>query len=106
MSESYASFDAVRERLEAIVDEVNAEGITLDEALRLYEEAVKLGLQACDMSEEEAEAVLAEDEAAASAAAVEPVAEGAAEVAGVETLVAAGSTVGASAFEVAEALRD
>ena len=66
MSETYDSFESVRARLEAIVDEVNAEGVTLDEALKLYEEAVKLGLQACDMSEEEAEAVLAQDEKAAA----------------------------------------
>ena len=78
MSETYDSFESVRARLEAIVDEVNAEGITLDEALKLYEEAVKLGLQACDMSEEEAEAVLAQDEkAAADAVALDEDAPGA-----------------------------
>ena len=49
-----SSFDELRERLEQIVDEVNAEGITLDESLALYEEAVKLGLSACDMSEQDA----------------------------------------------------
>lgn len=59
--EAYDSFDAVRNRLEAIVNEVNAEGITLDDALKLYEEAIKLGLQACDMSEEDAEALLVDD---------------------------------------------
>lgn len=54
MSEQDGSFEAVRARLEQIVDEVNAEGITLDEALALYEEAVKLGLSACDLSEQDA----------------------------------------------------
>lgn len=54
MSAQPESFEAVRDRLEQIVDEVNAEGITLDEALCLYEEAVKLGLAACDLSEQDA----------------------------------------------------
>ena len=55
--ETYTSFDEVRNRLDAIVEAVNAEGVSLDDALKLYEEAVKLGLQACDMSEEDAEAL-------------------------------------------------
>lgn len=48
------SFEAVKSRLEEIVDAVNAEGISLEEALSLYEEAVKLGLSACDLSEQDA----------------------------------------------------
>ena len=56
--ETYTSFDEVRNRLDAIVEAVNAEGVSLDDALKLYEEAVKLGLQACDMSEEDAEALV------------------------------------------------
>ena len=48
------TFEDVRARLDEIVDAVNAEGISLDDALALYEEAVKLGLAACDLSEEEA----------------------------------------------------
>ena len=37
----YASFDDVRTRLDEIVDAVSAEGISLDDALALYEEAVR-----------------------------------------------------------------
>ena len=48
------TYEGVRERLDAIVQEVHAEGISLDEALKLYEEAVILGLLAYDLSEEEA----------------------------------------------------
>ena len=44
-------FDQVKERLDQIVDEVRAEGVSLDDALALYEEAVKLGLEALDLSE-------------------------------------------------------
>lgn len=67
------SFEAVKSRLEEIVDAVNAEGITLDEALSLYEEAVKLGLSVCDLSEQDALAaadLLAEE--ASEGAEVEP----------------------------------
>ena len=56
-AESFGSFEQLRNRLDEIVDEVNAEGISLDEALALYEEAVKLGLSACDLSEKDALAV-------------------------------------------------
>ena len=63
MSDSNAaSYDQVRDRLDEIVEAVSAPGISLDEALALYEEAVKLGLSACDLSEEGAE----EGEAAAA----------------------------------------
>lgn len=54
MDSRETSFDEVRARLDEIVEEVGAEGITLDEALSLYEEAVKLGLAACDLSEQDA----------------------------------------------------
>ena len=54
MDSHETSFDEVRARLDEIVEEVGAEGITLDEALSLYEEAVKLGLAACDLSEQDA----------------------------------------------------
>ncbi len=46
-------FDAIKDRLNEIADEVAQEGISLDEALALYEEAVTLGLRACDVSEED-----------------------------------------------------
>lgn len=58
-----ASYDQVRDRLDEIVEAVNAPGISLDEALALYEEAVKLGLSACDLSEEGAEELLEQDAA-------------------------------------------
>ena len=76
MNAVYSTFDEVRARLEQIVDEVNAEGVTLDEALSLYEEAVKLGLFACDMSEQDAlDAAEALDEGAADAAGPEDAAQ-------------------------------
>lgn len=56
-----ASYDQVRDRLDEIVEAVSAPGISLDEALALYEEAVKLGLSACDLSEEGAEELLEQD---------------------------------------------
>lgn len=54
-----SGFGQVHERLTQIVDEVSAEDISLDDALKLYEEAVKLGLSACDLSEQDIEAHLA-----------------------------------------------
>ncbi len=51
------SFEEVQRRLEEIVEEVSGENINLDEALALYEEAVKLSLSACDLSEEGLEAL-------------------------------------------------
>jgi len=44
-------FESVRMRLEEIAREVDDESLSLDEALDLYEEAVKLGLQASDLLE-------------------------------------------------------
>lgn len=58
-----ASYDQVRDRLDEIVEAVSAPGISLDEALALYEEAVKLGLSACNLSEEGAEELLEQDAA-------------------------------------------
>ncbi len=53
------TFEDMQSRLEQIAEEVSAEDISLDEALALYEEAVKLGLAACDLSESDVEAYLA-----------------------------------------------
>lgn len=75
--ERYETFDQVKARLDEIVEAVNAEGTTLDEALSLYEEAVKLGLSACDLSEEGAEELLAAE--APQTASDAPVREGASE---------------------------
>jgi len=72
VAEGYGSFDQLRSRLDEIVDEVNAEGISLDEALALYEEAVKLGLSACDLSEKDALSVLDSSEEAQEASAAQP----------------------------------
>ena len=47
------TFPAIRDRLNTIADEVSAEGISLDDALSLYDEAVKLALKACDLAEED-----------------------------------------------------
>ena len=42
----------LRDRLRAIDGQVREEGVTLDEALALYDEAVKLGMQATDLLEQ------------------------------------------------------
>ena len=68
----YASFEDVRARLDEIVEAVNAEGVSLDDALALYEEAVKLGLSACDLSEQDIEGAQSSDQAALSSAADTP----------------------------------
>lgn len=65
------TFEDVHERLSEIVDEVSDEGISLDDALKLYEEAVKLGLSACDLSEQDLDAFLATEEESASPSAEE-----------------------------------
>ena len=50
------SFEAVKGRLDEIVEAVSDENIALDDALALYEEAVKLGLAASALLEENLEA--------------------------------------------------
>ena len=62
----YATFAEVRNRLDEIADAVNAEGVSLDEALALYEEAVKLGLSACDLSERDVQDALTTEDAPAA----------------------------------------
>lgn len=62
------NFESVHERLNQIVEEVSAEDISLDDALKLYEEAVKLGLSACDLSEQDIEAHLGAAESSAEGA--------------------------------------
>lgn len=84
-SEPYSTFEELRARLDQIVDEVSAEGVTLDEALALYEEAVKLGLSACDLSEQDVEQALSQK------AAEEGAGEGAAVSAVDQTLPASGN---------------
>lgn len=65
------TFEDVHERLSEIVDEVSAEDISLDDALKLYEEAVKLGLSACDLSEQDLDAFLTTEEDSESSPAEE-----------------------------------
>lgn len=46
-----AGFDALKQRLDEIITEVERDDISLDDALSLYEEAVNIGIAACDASE-------------------------------------------------------
>jgi exodeoxyribonuclease VII small subunit len=55
--ETQQTFEGVSARLREIADAVSDEGISLDDALSLYEEAVKLGTQAADLCEEGIEPV-------------------------------------------------
>lgn len=48
-----SSFQAIQDRIFEIADIVDGEDISIDEALSLYEEAVKLGMQACNVSEQD-----------------------------------------------------
>ena len=64
--EQLSEFEAVKTRLEEIAEAVDDENLSLDEALDLYEEAVKLGLQASDLLEV---GIVVEEEAAEAAAA-------------------------------------
>lgn len=47
------TFDQSKARLEEIANLVEDPNISLDDALALYEEAVKIGLHACDVSEQD-----------------------------------------------------
>lgn len=92
MSNADANFDDIKKRLDEIADRVSQEGIDLDEALSLYEEAVKLGIAACDVSEIDADAEQVEGDAACEAVAESASGEEAVEGEGVPV------------FEVAEAV--
>ena len=50
--EDQRGFTEIRDRLTAIDGQVREEGVTLDEALALYDEAVKLCMQATDLLEQ------------------------------------------------------
>ena len=63
-------YSQLKERLDQIVEAVNDEDISLDDALALYEEAVKLGSKASALIEEDINAKTAEELAAAEAAAM------------------------------------
>ena len=49
--ERSSEFEAAKARLEEIAQQVDDDSLSLDEALDLYEEAVKLGLQVSDLLE-------------------------------------------------------
>ncbi|MEG0418303.1 MAG: exodeoxyribonuclease VII small subunit [Gordonibacter sp.] len=61
--ESYETFDAVKTRLDEIVDAVGSDELPLDDALSLYEEAVALGLRASNLLETDIEEQRTRDEA-------------------------------------------
>ena len=61
-------YSSLKERLDQIVDAVSDEGISLDDALSLYEEAVKLGSAASALIEKDISAKTAEELEAALAA--------------------------------------
>lgn len=64
LSQNRESYLEVKERLDQIVDAVSVDDLPLDDTLALYEEAVKLGLRASDLIEQDMEARRAEEEAA------------------------------------------
>ncbi|MDO4502712.1 MAG: exodeoxyribonuclease VII small subunit [Coriobacteriia bacterium] len=47
------SYEQLKERLDQIVDAVSVDDLSLDEALDLYEEAVKLGMRASELIEQD-----------------------------------------------------
>lgn len=47
------TYNDVKDELSRIAEAVSDESISLEEALGLYEQAAKLGLAACDMSEKD-----------------------------------------------------
>lgn len=51
-AESYETFPEIKERLDWIVDQVSRDDIPLEEALSLYEEAVKLGARVSTLIED------------------------------------------------------
>ncbi len=51
-AESYDNFSAIKERLDLIVDQVSADDMPLEQALSLYEEAVKLGVRVSALIED------------------------------------------------------
>ena len=101
MSDMSQDFEAMKSRLDEIADEVSAEGISLDEALALYEEAVKLGLAACDVSEAD---ILVPEEAEEAVEGVDVVAVGSVEADGAseDAAAVADAVAVAEAVEAAE----
>ena len=83
-------FEAVKARLEEIANAVDDESLSLDEALDLYEEAVKLGLQASNLLET---GIVIEDEPEPEA----PASTGASTDASADASTSASADAGASA---------
>lgn len=52
--ESAGSYEELKARLDQIVEAVSANDLPLDDALDLYEEAVKLGMRASELIEQDA----------------------------------------------------
>ena len=73
-TEQHNEFESVKARLEEIANAVDDESISLDDALDLYEEAVKLGLQASDLLEV---GIVVGEEALEGAAESDSIADGA-----------------------------
>ncbi len=51
--EHVSDFPQIKARLDDIAESVNDESLSLDEVLKLYEEAVSLGLEASSLLEQE-----------------------------------------------------
>lgn len=51
--EQVSDFPHIKARLDDIAERVNDEALSLDEVLKLYEEAVSLGLEASSLLEQE-----------------------------------------------------
>lgn len=97
------TFEQVNDRLKEIVSQVEDEDMPLDDALDLFEEAVKLGMQASSLLEEDIAARNAAEEAAEGATAdqleqgaadtpASVIPEGAAEQADTDTVAADAAT--------------
>lgn len=54
--EGYSTYAQIKERLDEIVEAAKDDGLPIDDALSLYEEAVRLGLAASDLIEQDIEA--------------------------------------------------
>lgn len=67
-NENSRNFEEVKARLDEIVDAVSDDEISLDNALDLYEEAVKLGMQVSSVLEED----IAADQISAGIESLEP----------------------------------
>lgn len=76
--QAYSSYAEVKQRLDEIVEAVSDDDLALDAALTLYEEAVKLGLVASDLIEQDAREHAADADASALDARLEDEANGAA----------------------------